>query len=113
RRFSRPVHSTTLPSLHRVLDPIDIVLLYVATRYVVLLICGCKGSSFLFNLQNFSPLFFEKHEKKNIRTRFVACVSDFSNSKYLISNALCAPILAKANGKADYKTQNPKNHIYY
>ena len=60
-----------------------------------------QRQQFLFNLQNFSPLFFEKHEKKNVRTRFVACVSDFSNSKYLISNALCAPILAKASGKAE------------
>ena len=68
RRFSRPVHSTTLPSLHRVLDPIDIVLLYVTTRYVVLLICGCKGSSFYLICKTFRNFFLKnmKKEHKNM-----------------------------------------------
>ena len=64
RRFSRPVHSTTLPSLHRVLDPIDIVLLYVATRYVVLLICGCKGSSFYLICKTFRHFFLKNMKKR-------------------------------------------------
>ena len=59
-------------------NPVDVVLLHVATHSVVLLICGCKGNAFYLFHQFFSLVFCDNFNIFSIFPCFISKRSPFA-----------------------------------
>ena len=67
RRFSRPVQSTTLPSLLTCYASHGRHIAVLNIRTMPYCFCGCKGRAFCWFLQIFPQLFCSKNEKRLIK----------------------------------------------
>ena len=79
-------------------NPVDVVLLHVATHSVVLLICGCKGNAFYLFHQFFSLVFCDNFNIFSIfpcflfkRSPFAVQNESFCIVKGLLLQSKCSP----------------------
>ena len=92
RRFSRPVQSTTLPSLLTCYASHGRHIAVLNIRTMPYCFCGCKGRAFCWFLQIFPQLFCSKDEKRWIKAPkggFWGCHAGMGSAEWWVGHAGC------------------------